>query len=75
VSGVLRALGVLERVDGLGGAAEDVGHGPALQAGIGVDLRAMVHLVLAVKTGTADARFPRPQRLAPAILSDNSLSC
>src|SRR5207247_9310469 len=36
---VLGALGLLEGVDGLRGAAEDVGHGPALQARVGIDLR------------------------------------
>src|SRR5262249_41904495 len=40
------ALLGLKRVDRLGGAPEDVGHRPALQAGVRVDLGSVVDLVL-----------------------------
>src|SRR5262245_30850211 len=40
------ALLGLQRCDRLGGAPEDVGHRPALKAGVGVDLGAVVNLVL-----------------------------
>ena len=50
------ALGRLERVDRLGRAVEDVRHGPAFLPGIGVDLGAVVHLVLEHHHQDAPAR-------------------
>src|SRR4030095_5997448 len=43
---VTGALLGLQRVDRFGGAPEDVGHRPALKAGVGVDLGTVVDLVL-----------------------------
>src|SRR5262245_47163607 len=43
---VARALLLLQIADALEGALEDLGHRPALEPRVGVDLRAMVNLVL-----------------------------
>src|SRR5262249_11921556 len=53
---VTRALFGLKGGDALEGPLEDLGHVPALKTGVGIDLRAMVHLVLEHHHEQAPAR-------------------